>query len=299
VTQAYAPVGTCIYCGATEYAPGSTRTLAEEHIIPLSIGGKFVLPEASCRQCERVTGRFESIAVNNHLVGPRRFLGLKGRTPAHKRPKKLPIFVNRNGRDEKVMVRVEDHPSALFLPHLANPPILQRHIGPPVVDPVGMFIKWFNYNEEVLRRKYGVEHWATPSLDFFIFTRMLAKIGHAYAVAKLGLGGFDPLLRHAIIDPNRDSAAATPFVGGRPTAAPEQALHTLEEVTTTLEGVTYNLVFIRLFAQFGAPTYAVVAGTKCGQKPPPLPGILGGVGALHSISRVTAPLWTAPPKPAP
>ena len=36
-----ASVGSCIYCGATDQ-------LTDEHIIPLALGGRFVLPDSSC-----------------------------------------------------------------------------------------------------------------------------------------------------------------------------------------------------------------------------------------------------------
>src|SRR4051812_27988675 len=47
----FPPAGHCIYCGATEYAPGATRPLGEEHIISEGIGGTIIFPEASCREC--------------------------------------------------------------------------------------------------------------------------------------------------------------------------------------------------------------------------------------------------------
>jgi 5-methylcytosine-specific restriction endonuclease McrA len=45
------PVGCCIYCGND----GGKEGLRTEHIISYSSGGKAELPEASCRNCERIT----------------------------------------------------------------------------------------------------------------------------------------------------------------------------------------------------------------------------------------------------
>jgi 5-methylcytosine-specific restriction endonuclease McrA len=39
--------GRCIYCG-------STGPLKDEHIIPLSLGGKAVIEAASCGDCEAI-----------------------------------------------------------------------------------------------------------------------------------------------------------------------------------------------------------------------------------------------------
>jgi hypothetical protein len=197
--MSYSPVGKCIYCGTAEWESGSGRKLGDEHIIPLSIGGNLLLPQASCKRCERLTCQAETIALDNHLQGPRRYLGLKGRTPAHKQRRKLPLFVP--GAEEKVMVNVEDYPSTLYLPRLGNPPILQPLVSQAEVPQPGWFFQWFNYREGVLRSKYGVERWAAVAIDLPIFCRMLAKIGHAYAAANIGLDGFVPFLCDALTDP--------------------------------------------------------------------------------------------------
>src|SRR3712207_8495388 len=63
----YPPVGRCIYCDAERYAPDSARGLAEEHIIPYGLNGDLVLPEASCRRCERITGRNDSLMLKGEI----------------------------------------------------------------------------------------------------------------------------------------------------------------------------------------------------------------------------------------
>lgn len=40
----YQPVNVCIYCGGT-------GALSDEHIIPFGLGGRWVLPKASCAEC--------------------------------------------------------------------------------------------------------------------------------------------------------------------------------------------------------------------------------------------------------
>jgi hypothetical protein len=45
----YDPIGRCIYCDS------ETSELGDEYIIPYSLNGTHVLPEASCRTCEGVT----------------------------------------------------------------------------------------------------------------------------------------------------------------------------------------------------------------------------------------------------
>ena len=290
MVKTYEPIGECIYCGRIDYADGQERRLAEEHIIPLGLNGDLILKEASCQACERITGRVESVVLSNHLVGPRRVLGLKSRTPEKIKPKTLPLFKSEGGVDTRVDVAVADYPSALLLLTLPDPPILWAlaNYGSSSFD-IPRFIRWFNYDENLLREKYGIEKWSTISLNTRYFCRMLAKIGHSFAVAQLGLNGFNPILRDMIRDPDMTSRAVLPFVGGQLPEPPRKALHFAEVVNTEIGDTTFVLVKIRLFAQLGAPTYLVVAGTKSGQPVPPLPSNPAGVDALHNFYRISVP----------
>ncbi len=46
----YAPVGRYIYC-----PDDGSAGLGDEHIIPYSLNGTQILPQASCRKCEKIT----------------------------------------------------------------------------------------------------------------------------------------------------------------------------------------------------------------------------------------------------
>gem|GEM_PF-1646012 len=59
LAKSYRPVGRCIYCGSPEWSAGQVRKLGDEHIIPEGLGGKLLLPEASCKDCEGLTSKFE------------------------------------------------------------------------------------------------------------------------------------------------------------------------------------------------------------------------------------------------
>ena len=64
--EAYAPVGRCIYCGATEHSPGRAK-LGDEHIVPEGLGGMMILPEASCGRCEGMTSSIEQFCQKTTL----------------------------------------------------------------------------------------------------------------------------------------------------------------------------------------------------------------------------------------
>src|SRR4051794_27690090 len=55
--RTYPAVGRCIYCDAQL----GDAVLTTEHIIPESLGGMLVLPEASCTDCQKFTSAFEGI----------------------------------------------------------------------------------------------------------------------------------------------------------------------------------------------------------------------------------------------
>src|SRR5258708_37034090 len=67
----YLPVGSCIYCGATQPTPGFSR-FGDEHIVPFAFGGKLLLPEASCRTCERIINKQIETPVLRQEWGPLR-----------------------------------------------------------------------------------------------------------------------------------------------------------------------------------------------------------------------------------
>jgi hypothetical protein len=104
------------------------------------------------------------------------------------------------------------------------------------------------------------------AVDFTVkpqqFSRVLAKIAHAYAVARLGVDGFEPFLIDLIHQ--RNVVRAPEFVGSEPETPPPASgvVHELGLV----ENQNFVVVRIRLFASssiqgaHGFPVYLVVAG---------------------------------------
>src|SRR6186713_2037472 len=80
--KTYPPVGKCIYCGT------SKGKLSDEHIVPLGLGGKTILPEASCSVCADITSAIEG-HCQGRMLGPLR-IGLNYPTRHKKRRAKTP-----------------------------------------------------------------------------------------------------------------------------------------------------------------------------------------------------------------
>src|ERR1700677_3245682 len=60
----YAPLGRCLYCDTKD-------TLGKEHVIAKSLGGRKILPRASCAKCGTTTSEFER-TVARTMLGPMR-----------------------------------------------------------------------------------------------------------------------------------------------------------------------------------------------------------------------------------
>src|SRR5216683_6447429 len=91
--RVYRPVGRCVYCGRH----ADETELTDEHIIPLSFGGTWLLPAASCKQCAKPTSRIEGHVAKGMWDYARVQLGVPSR-----RPKERPQFVEMEMHDQTV-----------------------------------------------------------------------------------------------------------------------------------------------------------------------------------------------------
>lgn len=249
VSHRYADPGGCIYCGAQKYAADSSRHLAEEHIIPFSLNGDLVIPRASCRRCERITGRDESTIINGCLASIRRSLGLRTRRPKDV-PKFLPIYTDIG----KVMVDIDDYPLATVFVVLGRPPIL---IGGPE-NVLGTKVINQNFDIDFIAKKYRVKEFSLPIMPVTVLNRVLAKIAHSFLVATLGVSGFSPIIADRILDKND---YMTDLVGGVGSFEEDDSenLHDIIIENDSQNG-KYIVVRLRLLGLLGAPTFRVVSG---------------------------------------
>jgi hypothetical protein len=70
-------LGKCIYCGATEFEPGSGQPLSEEHFFGEGLGSRLVLLEASCKVCAIKTSNIERRVLQQSLLIPRVRFGIR------------------------------------------------------------------------------------------------------------------------------------------------------------------------------------------------------------------------------
>ncbi len=261
--ELYPSIGMCIYCGSKD-------NLTDEHIIPFGLGGNLIIKKASCPDCAKVTGDFEQTCLRA-MYGPLRLLyDLPTRRP-EKRPIELPLKVKyRHDETEwqTMFVDQKKYPFLVTFPYFEAPGILSK-------DPIGksegpvtkrLWIRgaspYYSFREllDKLLFELKVDSICPESkAEIPAFCRMISKIAHAFAVAKIGLANFTPVLNPIIIKNNVSHCMY--YLGSiNKNEAPESDLHKLE----ILEFNNIDVIFVtvRLLCKLGTPTYIVAVGTR-------------------------------------
>jgi hypothetical protein len=252
----FAPAGRCIYCGSDADPDG----LGDEHIIPFALGGKMVLPQASCKKCGSITGAFEGKFIYHYMDAVRWQTHMPSRRPRNRRPTSIEAIVGSAGLRRELALK--DHPSLGYLLDLPNPGIFRG------AEPTDIFqdvtVHSFSAVPDLVQRIARLPDGAitfSGALPVAAFVRTLAKIGHALATAEHGMGYFSPFLEE-FIRTGRGPAAY--FIGGTygpGIPAPDQMLHRLGTEVVTFDGRQLVVARIRLFAYVvGIPVYTVVVG---------------------------------------
>lgn len=247
------PLGRCAYCSN----PGPFTL---EHIIPYGLGGYVKWPEASCGRCADITKRFEQRCLRD-MFGPLRIhLGLRTRNKKE-RPTKLPAFIASEGGERRVDLEISDHPFVLSMPVLPPPRILS---GQPLTNklPEGISFIFRAINDGIAGPVTVKSIW--PVSEFY---RLLAKIGHCWAVAELGQR-FTQFLPPLILG---DEDHFAHLIGGTDVELPDPpSVDLLHDVKLTHrsrgEGDPEALIVacVTLFPSLGMPTYQVVVGRERG-----------------------------------
>ena len=263
MSHRYEPARRCIYCGAFRYsAEEPLRALADEHVIPYALAkDALVLPEASCRACERLTGRFEQIVLRGAFG---LYRAAYPDAPNRKRKKFISVKLPAGQRGglilpaRQIRAPIGKVPPGLVMYHFYAP---SRPQGIPGVRELrGTY--WAIAGKDETREfveKYGPFFIGT--LNELAFARTIAKIAHAFAIATYGLGSFKPLLLDFILG---RTDIYNDLVGGEfdiPTATPPTHVFHLEEATGCFHGENLLAVKLRLFPQHGTPQYFIIVGS--------------------------------------
>jgi hypothetical protein len=260
----YPSVDQCIYCG-------QRQNLTEEHIIPLGLGGRWILPNGSCRDCAARTGSFEGVCLRTMLGPLRMYYDFPSRRKSE-RPKKLPLKVRLTPGADWSFIDVEQniYPFLILFPNLNMPDELSGAVTENDRDAKvrQLWIRAASFRDGIIPHLNRLAAFLNvaeiePTAQFVAppFFRMLAKIAHAFASAELGQGSFAPFLLPMIVE--ADTSNCVQFVGGIPTTeAAGNELHELSLVSGEESSARVVVARIRLLSVLETPTYFVVTGRR-------------------------------------
>jgi hypothetical protein len=263
--RTYAPVGKCVYCGAT-------TDLSDEHIVPFGLGGRWVLPKASCNACSVKTSKVERTCLRT-MLGPLRLLyGLPSRRK-DKRPETLQLKIKRTEKSdwEYVPVAQERFPFLITLPRFDEAPGFLSGTDEASSGNAATDKFWIrgasphhHFSEllESLVRDLQV-HMIMPEAKFEVptFCSMLAKIALGAIVANGGRPLPGSRLAQMAVGENMPNTRY--YIGTlRGNERPSQRLHEVSIGSVLRSGAA--IVRIRLLAKLGTPTYLVVAPVGVG-----------------------------------
>jgi len=262
--KTYAAANCCIYCR-------SQNALSDEHVIPFGLGGRWVLPKASCADCAKKTGSFEQ-TCQRAMLGPlRMYYGLPTRR-RKERPKKLSLKVKLIPDADWSFIDVdrEVYPFLILFPLLQMPDELSGYttLGERGAAARQFWIRGASFRDGIMPHVNALAAELnvaaiepTGAARVPEFFQMLAKIGHAFAVAEMGLGAFLPFLGPMICDADMSDSAQ--YIGGLQYTEPAKAgLHEVSFSTHTCVQPDIVGVRIRLLASLETPTYFVAVGRR-------------------------------------
>jgi hypothetical protein len=259
--KTYPEVGKCIY------ACDVANPKSEEHIIPYSFGGDLKLPNACCQKHRDITSSFENECLNGMFSVARTHLEIHGRRKL--RPRELPVWIA--DKDDKHVdtfkIPKELHPSAVIVPTMPFPEFLLGLVASENAPLPAIGFQAIpvtpNFNARVSNVGGRIKLIKGTGFDTYAFYRLLAKIGHAFTVAEIGLDNFTPTLMNVINDEKMPNYA-NHFIGSGLTLEPRsEFLHEIGfEPPISRDGETYFVVRIRLFAHLGTVHHYAVTGLK-------------------------------------
>ena len=247
------PIGECIYCG-------SKTNLTREHIVPYGLGcpPEWILYEASCLECAKITSAFERDVLNKYLREPRAILGL----PTYRkknRPKMLNLQLLKDCQSFTASIPTEQCPPLIIMPHFKVPAHVGDYDYRSGVMVVGSSLHGPSDIMARLAKLNANGFTVTQSLPPVSFARLLAKIAYGMAILQFGIHTLkEVFVLRCILEPKPDvgrwvGCLEEPII----ISGAEKLLHRIEIMTNN--GVVSAR--IRLFANYKSPEYLVLVGS--------------------------------------
>lgn len=255
--KSYRGKGRCIFC-LTELPP---EELTDEHIIPEALSGigQMKILKGSCSDCNaEANSRYEQEALKLDFGPARAVIGLrrkrrgKGQKPRTELEVALGDWVTDPYRPAKLVnIPPEQYPDVFMLTMFRPAGILSG------AD-----------RQELSEIRFGISQFDGRNSDLDVTTNetkspwalalTIAKIAYTFAVAELGIEGFNgESIRDLLKDRRSD---AFNFVGSLPIESKEHFTQRHLHKLYLRERNGWQTVIVHLFASFGHQPYEVVVG---------------------------------------
>ncbi len=219
----YEAADVCIYCNRSEAEAGD---LKKEHVFPLGLGGKHVLPKASCLRCAALTGSLEGKLLRGPLWPVRVRLGIhSGRRPGEQ-PTDFDVEFCIKEQIKKLRLPIADIPVSITLPILEPSAISTGR--PWAKDGSYKACTVISFDEGFILDSFAkatVKAFADAislgqAIHPILWMRLIAKILHGYAFANCKI--FTPYLQNIIL--GKDDEMAAYYVGASSVEIPTDGL---------------------------------------------------------------------------
>jgi hypothetical protein len=252
-SRIYPAANECIYCGARGV------NLTDEHTLPDGLGGRHVLPQASCGPCQKlINEEIEQYCLRTLLAQLRALHGIKSRKKRPSPP--LSVRVRRHtGAIERINLDVADLPRVFALPVFPEPRFLTSE---PVTE---TYDGWWWHYEDPQFGEWLKTHNAAAIISETIkpdkLARLVAKIAHAHAWALWG-GQFEPFLLPLIMGKEKNY---TRLIGGwgqilEPTPDLNHTFNFMKCRGEDGDEESYLIASMRFFSGLNGPVYYAVIG---------------------------------------
>jgi len=254
----YAPVGWCIYCGSAD-------DLTDEHTFAFGLGGTAILPQASCKPCAKITGKFEQEVLRGMMQQVRVFRGIKSRTKHRDAPRTRPIELTDSDGDEQFIdVAFTEPPVVCAFPVFEVPGFVFPAGYRSGIQMKDVFVYAFGPPPDEAAKQLGAAKikWQ-ENLRASSFAKMLAKIAYASFVGEARESGFEfsfdrtPCVVSSILGKTDEIGR---WVGTltKPFERHGGQLHRVNFAKNTEERMI--VAEVQLFADSGTPHYGVILG---------------------------------------
>lgn len=187
----YAPLNRCAYCPSSQDPP--VGSLTTEHIIPFGFGGKLVLPSASCKLHQKETCRVEDFVLRKYLCALRSHLSLPSRKPGQ-RPDGYVLKLRRGTHSWKQKVKLAEHPGIVRFVMFESPGRVSGRARQQATFSVRFIDTKIFPDIDARLARLGADGFEDHvKMDAVTLARLIAKIGHSFAVAELGFDAFEEM----------------------------------------------------------------------------------------------------------